>query len=254
VPRRTPAWLTGAVPAAVVAFGLAACGAGGSTTVFVETSGGTGETSPTGVQGGPGRAPGPVATVRHYYELVNDRNYARAWRFAPQSVRASVGSYDEFVAGYGHTYRSHAELALVSFHGGQAVVSVDLKGIADDVCAGDLAQQFRGNWTLQRVDGEWRLESADIRKVSGRGLITRREDCPGQATDTETGNRGPEGPTPTPPSRCTPGYSPCLPPASDYDCSSGTGDGPEYTDQVEVADPSDPYDLDRDGDGIGCDY
>ena len=51
---------------------------------------------------------------------------------------------------------------------------------------------------------------------------------------------------------CTPGYSPCLPPASDYDCEGGSGDGPKYTGLVHVT-GSDPYDLDRDGDGIGCD-
>jgi hypothetical protein len=50
---------------------------------------------------------------------------------------------------------------------------------------------------------------------------------------------------------CTPGYSPCLPPASDYDCSGGTGDGPEYTGYVTVT-GSDPYGLDADGDGAGC--
>jgi hypothetical protein len=50
---------------------------------------------------------------------------------------------------------------------------------------------------------------------------------------------------------CTPGYSPCLPPASDYDCRGGSGDGPEYSGPVRVT-GSDPYDLDRDGDGVGC--
>lgn len=56
-----------------------------------------------------------------------------------------------------------------------------------------------------------------------------------------------------PPSpNCTPGYSPCLPPASDYDCAGGTGNGPKYVDgPVDVA-GSDPYELDADGDGVGC--
>ena len=53
-------------------------------------------------------------------------------------------------------------------------------------------------------------------------------------------------------SNCTPGYTPCLPPASDYDCEGGSGDGPKYTGLVHVT-GSDPYDLDRDGDGVGCD-
>ncbi|HEX2239608.1 MAG TPA: thermonuclease family protein [Actinomycetota bacterium] len=51
--------------------------------------------------------------------------------------------------------------------------------------------------------------------------------------------------------QCTPGYDPCLPPASDYDCESGSGDGPEYTGRVKVT-GDDPYGLDSDGDGVGC--
>ncbi len=51
--------------------------------------------------------------------------------------------------------------------------------------------------------------------------------------------------------QCTGGYSPCLPPASDYDCAGGEGDGPEYTSTVTVT-GSDPYGLDGDGDGVGC--
>jgi hypothetical protein len=50
---------------------------------------------------------------------------------------------------------------------------------------------------------------------------------------------------------CTPGYSPCLAPASDYDCQGGSGDGPNYTGQVQVT-GSDPYALDEDGDGTAC--
>ena len=59
-----------------------------------------------------------------------------------------------------------------------------------------------------------------------------------------TGSSGSSG-------NCTPGYSPCLPPASDYDCSGGGGDGPKYTGRVQVT-GSDPYGLDSDGDGVGC--
>jgi hypothetical protein len=52
---------------------------------------------------------------------------------------------------------------------------------------------------------------------------------------------------------CTPGYSPCLAPASDYDCRGGSGNGPKYTGPVRVT-GSDPYDLDRDGDGKACEW
>jgi hypothetical protein len=50
---------------------------------------------------------------------------------------------------------------------------------------------------------------------------------------------------------CEPGYSPCLPRLYDYDCKNGQGDGPGFTGKVKVT-GNDPYDLDRDGDGIGC--
>lgn len=65
-------------------------------------------------------------------------------------------------------------------------------------------------------------------------------------------------PKPKPPpdssqaSNCTPGYSPCLPPASDYDCASGEGDGPEYATETITVTGSDPYELDSDGNGLGC--
>jgi resuscitation-promoting factor RpfB len=54
-------------------------------------------------------------------------------------------------------------------------------------------------------------------------------------------------------SNCTAGYSPCLPPAYDYDCRGGSGDGPKYSGPVRVT-GSDPYDLDRDGDGKACEW
>ena len=50
---------------------------------------------------------------------------------------------------------------------------------------------------------------------------------------------------------CTPGYTPCLAPAYDYDCEGGSGDGPKYTGYVTVT-GADPYDLDADGDGVAC--
>jgi resuscitation-promoting factor RpfB len=52
---------------------------------------------------------------------------------------------------------------------------------------------------------------------------------------------------------CTDGYHPCLPPASDYDCRGGSGNGPKYSGPVRVT-GSDPYDLDRDGDGKACEW
>ena len=64
----------------------------------------------------------------------------------------------------------------------------------------------------------------------------------------------PPKPTPSPKSAgdCHPSYSGCLKVgAGDYDCAGGSGNGPNYTGRVEVY-GSDPFDLDRDNDGLGC--
>jgi hypothetical protein len=52
--------------------------------------------------------------------------------------------------------------------------------------------------------------------------------------------------------KCTPGYKPCLAPASDYDCAGGGGDGPRYVQGPVYVTGSDPYNLDSDGDGRAC--
>ena len=51
---------------------------------------------------------------------------------------------------------------------------------------------------------------------------------------------------------CTKGYKPCLHPASDYDCAGGSGDGPKYVKGTVKVTGSDPYGLDSDNDGVGC--
>lgn len=54
-------------------------------------------------------------------------------------------------------------------------------------------------------------------------------------------------------SQCDPNYSGCVPIASDVDCAGGSGNGPAYVYGPVRVIGSDIYDLDRDGDGIGCD-
>lgn len=62
--------------------------------------------------------------------------------------------------------------------------------------------------------------------------------------------------TTKPPTRsgCDPNYrGACVPIASDVDCSGGSGNGPAYVSGPVYVIGSDIYDLDRDGDGVGCD-
>jgi len=56
-----------------------------------------------------------------------------------------------------------------------------------------------------------------------------------------------------PPGECDPNYTPCVPIDSDVDCAGGKGDGPSYVRGPVRVVGADPYGLDRDGDGVGCD-
>jgi hypothetical protein len=54
-------------------------------------------------------------------------------------------------------------------------------------------------------------------------------------------------------SQCDPNYSgACVPIASDVDCAGGSGNGPAYVRGPVKVIGTDIYDLDRDGDGWGC--
>jgi len=58
---------------------------------------------------------------------------------------------------------------------------------------------------------------------------------------------------PQPTRQCDPNYGGCVPIAYDVDCAGGSGDGPAYVSGPVRVIGSDIYDLDRDGDGWGCD-
>jgi hypothetical protein len=53
-------------------------------------------------------------------------------------------------------------------------------------------------------------------------------------------------------SDCTPGYSPCIPLGPDVDCAGGSGNGPRFVQGPIEVTGSDPYRLDADHDGVGC--
>ena len=61
-------------------------------------------------------------------------------------------------------------------------------------------------------------------------------------------------PAPSPANNCDPAYpGACLPDGiGDYDCASGSGNGPNYVNGPLAVRPPDPFGLDSDHDGIGC--
>jgi hypothetical protein len=51
---------------------------------------------------------------------------------------------------------------------------------------------------------------------------------------------------------CVPGYHPCIAPGPDVDCAGGGGDGPRFVRGPIRVTGRDPYLLDENGDGVGC--
>jgi hypothetical protein len=63
-----------------------------------------------------------------------------------------------------------------------------------------------------------------------------------------------DAPPDTAPSDDCQGYDPCLEPGPDVDCEGGSGNGPRYVEGPVYVDGSDPYGLDGNYDGVGCEY
>lgn len=227
---------------------LAACGGDDegntTTTVTEQTQGPTGPTGPSGVAGSAPTREEAVAVVNRFYRLLNSYRYREAWTLVPSPVRAEAGDYANWKAGYRANIRSTpSNIQVESLTPNRAVVALDLDAVDINACsAKNIKQVFSGTWALKAGSGGWQPTAASFDKVSGGTPTLKASECGG----------GPEPPPDDSAGECTPGYSPCLPPASDYDCVDGEGDGPEYVIGPVDVKGSDPYDLDRDGNGIGC--
>jgi hypothetical protein len=89
------------------------------------------------------------------------------------------------------------------------------------------------------------------RQVVSEEITTKPVD---EVTLVGTRKPPPPPPDPRPEPECDPNYAgACVPIDSDVDCAGGSGNGPSYVQGPVRVVGSDIYDLDRDGDGIGCD-
>lgn len=97
-------------------------------------------------------------------------------------------------------------------------------------------------------------ESVTVQPVSKIVLTGTKVKPVVKSTPAPTYSTPAPAPTPdSPKSSCDPNYSgACVPIASDVDCAGGSGNGPAYVKGPVYVIGQDIYDLDRDGNGIGC--
>jgi len=119
--------------------------------------------------------------------------------------------------------------------------------LADQGLRGTIKYKSTTRYPAGTVIGQSRRTGAGVLPDSKITLVVAKAPPPPPPTTAP--------PPPTAPARnCDPSYPDvCLDPnAVDYDCAGGSGDGPSYVRGPIRVRPPDPFDLDREGDGWGC--
>jgi len=124
-----------------------------------------------------------------------------------------------------------------------AAIALGATAVTTDGVSGTLERVFRVTY----IDG---VESSRV-QVSETMTVAPID----QVTSVGTYVAPPPPPPPAPlASNCDANYADaCVPVSSDVDCAGGSGNGPAYVSGIVRVVGSDIYDLDRDGDGYGCD-
>jgi len=119
------------------------------------------------------------------------------------------------------------------------------------VIPGDFASRC---WPQARRASRRDRNQSDQARHGSRRVDARPATGSQAGADADAGTDGRADPQPTAEPSCHTSYEgACLDPnSSDDDCEGGSGGGPDYTGTVRVV-GDDPYDLDRDGDGIARD-
>ncbi|MBK5231597.1 MAG: hypothetical protein JJE13_01255 [Thermoleophilia bacterium] len=201
--------------------------------------------------------------IRDFYASIDDDEFAVAWEALSPNARDELQGFDSWRQGQEFNIATKVSDVWIERTSRLAAVAhVNLRAVDVDACGDRITQEFDGSWLVAERQKQLFLSSPDIQKSSGLDPVFEEAACPIEAALVEPPPPDPDPSIPTEPYSqpseptdpdCDPNYAgACLDPNSyDYDCSGGSGDGPDYTGYVEVV-GSDPYDLDSDGDGSGC--
>jgi endonuclease YncB( thermonuclease family) len=184
-----------------------------------------------------------LSFVGRFYRRLSEKQFLAAWGMLSRRIRREVGPFPRWKAGHRRSLGTTVVASRARVSGRRAVVRIRLRARDRDVCNGRVVRQyFRVRWTLAARRNSWVALRVQARKTGGgrprlSGSECRRPD----------GGGGGDGER-----RCTAGYIPCIPRGPDVDCRGGSGNGPRYVDGPVRVRGSDPYGLDSDGDGVGC--
>ena len=156
---------------------------------------------------------------------------------AATTTPAAVGGAMERAAAR-VTYRIERERFRVPFHT-KRVKTDRLRRGQTRVAAPGRAGTWVKVYRVKRVDGRV------VRRQLLRGFMARKPHARIIQVGTRTAGQGGGD--------CHPSYrGACVPIASDVDCAGGSGNGPRYVQGPVYVVGNDVYDLDSDGDGVGC--
>jgi ketosteroid isomerase-like protein len=206
----------------------------------------------------------PVGTIADARAAVDDDRYAAASviartagagapaeirrRIANRIVRRSLAALAR-----GDRARARALLAQAQSYAATASARQARTSLrAAQARAAARARARRAAVAQRRRDRAAQRAARATQREAARRDAARRETARSEAARREAAQRGATRRDAA--AACDPNYAgACLKADSpDYDCEGGRGDGPDYTGLVHVV-GADRFDLDRDGDGIGCD-
>jgi len=188
------------------------------------------------------------AFVHHYYRRLSNEQFRAAWRMLGAPVKRQLGyGYRAWRTSYRSSLGVAARTTGARPRGARLVVGVRLRSRDRDTCDGrTVVQHFRGEVVVAPSGGSFRVVKFRIHKTAGRTPRLSKSQCPAPKPPPAP------SPSPAPPATDCQGYDPCLPPGSDVDCLGGSGNGPRYVEGPVYVNGSDPYDLDGNEDGVGC--
>ena len=97
--------------------------------------------------------------------MLEARDFQGAWNLLRPTFRANL-NYNNWVAGYANTRAVRpTSVSTTAQSVSTAAVAVTLTAV-DQAGAGTVTRTFQGAWNLVTVNGEWKLNSADIKAMN----------------------------------------------------------------------------------------